>query len=113
ALVTVTLGVGKDEQIIDGLGEEYSEKFYLHYNFPPFSVGEAKRIMGPGRREIGHGMLAQRALQPVLPPVDVFPYTVRLVSDILESNGSSSMASACGGTLALMDAGVPITAAVA
>ncbi|MCE9589192.1 MAG: polyribonucleotide nucleotidyltransferase [Planctomycetes bacterium] len=113
ALVTATLGTGKDEQIVDGLGEEYSEKFYLHYNFPPFSVGEAKRIMGPGRREIGHGMLAQRALQPVLPPVDVFPYTVRLVSDILESNGSSSMASACGGTLALMDAGVPISAAVA
>jgi polyribonucleotide nucleotidyltransferase len=113
ALVTTTLGTGKDEQIIDGLGEEYSEKFYLHYNFPPFSVGEAKRIMGPGRREIGHGMLAQRALAPVLPSVEQFPYTVRLVSDILESNGSSSMASACGGTLALMDAGVPITAAVA
>ncbi|MCX5660042.1 MAG: polyribonucleotide nucleotidyltransferase [Planctomycetota bacterium] len=113
ALVTVTLGTGKDEQIVDGLGEEYAEKFYLHYNFPPFSVGEVKRITGPGRREIGHGMLAQRALQPVLPPVDQFPYTVRLVSDILESNGSSSMASACGGTLALMDAGVPISAAVA
>ena len=113
ALVSTTLGTGKDEQIVDGLGEEYSEKFYLHYNFPPFSVGEAKRIMGPGRREIGHGMLAQRALAPVLPSVEQFPYTVRLVSDILESNGSSSMASACGGTLALMDAGVPITAAVA
>ena len=113
ALVTVTLGTGRNEQIVDGLGEEYSEKFYLHYNFPPFSVGEAKRIMGPGRREIGHGMLAQKALQPVLPSVDQFPYTVRLVSDILESNGSSSMASACGGTLALMDAGVPIKAPVA
>jgi polyribonucleotide nucleotidyltransferase len=113
ALVTATLGTGKDEQIVDGLGEEYAEKFYLHYNFPPFSVGEAKRITGPGRREIGHGMLAQKALAPVLPPVDKFPYTVRLVSDILESNGSSSMASACGGTLALMDAGVPITAPVA
>ncbi|MCC7192329.1 MAG: polyribonucleotide nucleotidyltransferase [Phycisphaeraceae bacterium] len=113
ALVTLTLGTKKDEQIVDGLGDEYAEKFYLHYNFPPFSVGEAKRITGPGRREIGHGMLAQRALQPILPPVDVFPYTVRLVSDILESNGSSSMASACGGTLALMDAGVPIGAAVA
>ena len=113
ALVTATLGTGKDEQIVDGLGEEYSEKFYLHYNFPPFSVGEAKRIMGPSRRDIGHGMLAQRALQPVLPAPDRFPYTVRLVSDIMESNGSSSMASACGGTLALMDAGVPIKAPVA
>ncbi len=113
ALVTITLGTSRDEQIVDGLGEEYAEKFYLHYNFPPFSVGEAKRIMGPGRREIGHGMLAQRAVQPVLPPVDQFPYTVRAVSDILESNGSSSMASACGCTLALMDAGVPIKAPVA
>ncbi len=112
ALVTATLGTGRDEQIVDGLGEEYSEKFYLHYNFPPFSVGEAKRITGPGRREIGHGMLAQKALQPVLPDVDQFPYTVRLVSDIFESNGSSSMASACGGCLALMDAGVPIKATV-
>jgi len=113
ALLTTVLGTGKDEQIIDGLGEEYSEKFYLHYNFPPFSVNEVKRIMGPGRREIGHGMLAQRALMPVLPPVDKFPYTVRLVSDIFESNGSSSMASATGGTLALLDAGVPIKAPVA
>jgi polyribonucleotide nucleotidyltransferase len=113
ALVSVVLGTGKDEQIIDGLGDEYREKFYLHYNFPPFSVGEAKRIMGPGRREIGHGMLAQRALEAVLPDVQDFPYTVRLVSDIMESNGSSSMASACGGTLALMDAGVPIKAPVA
>ncbi len=113
ALVTAVLGTGKDEQIVDGHSDEYSEKFYLHYNFPPFSVGEAKRITGPGRREIGHGMLAQRALAPVLPDVDQFPYTVRLVSDILESNGSSSMASACGGTLALMDAGVPIKAPVA
>ncbi|MCC5828042.1 MAG: polyribonucleotide nucleotidyltransferase [Phycisphaeraceae bacterium] len=113
ALVTATLGTNKDEQIVDGLGEEYSEKFYLHYNFPPFSVGEVKRITGPGRREIGHGKLAERALIPILPPVEEFPYTVRLVSDILESNGSSSMASACGGTLALMDAGVPIKAPVA
>jgi len=113
ALATVTLGTGKDEQIVDGLGEEYAEKFYLHYNFPPFSVGEAKRIMGPGRREIGHGMLAQRSLQPVLPPVEKFPYTIRIVSDILESNGSSSMASACSGTLALLDAGVPLKAPVA
>ena len=113
ALVTTTLGTGRDEQIVDGLGEEYAEKFYLHYNFPPFSVGEAKRIAGPSRRDIGHGMLAQKALQPVLPDVADFPYTVRVVSDILESNGSSSMASACGGTLALMDAGVPIKAPVA
>ncbi len=113
ALVVAVLGTGKDEQMVDGLDEEYAEKFYLHYNFPPFSVGEAKRITGPGRREIGHGMLAQRALAPVLPDVDKFPYTIRLVSDILESNGSSSMASACGGTLALMDAGVPIKAPVA
>ncbi|MBI1337511.1 MAG: polyribonucleotide nucleotidyltransferase [Phycisphaera sp.] len=113
ALVTVTLGTNKDEQIVDGLGEEYAEKFYLHYNFPPFSVGEAKRITGPGRREIGHGKLAEKALVPILPAVEDFPYTVRVVSDILESNGSSSMASACGGTLALLDAGVPIKAPVA
>ncbi len=113
ALVTATLGTGKDEQIVDGLGEEYSEKFYLHYNFPPFSVGEAKRISGPSRRDIGHGMLAQRSLQPVLPHPEDFPYTVRLVSDILESNGSSSMASVCGGTLAMMDTGGPIKAPVA
>ncbi|WP_428389853.1 polyribonucleotide nucleotidyltransferase [Mucisphaera sp.] len=113
ALVTAVLGSGRDEQIVDGLGDEYAEKFYLHYNFPPFSVGEAKRITGPGRREIGHGMLAQKALQAVLPPIDEFPYTVRLVSDIMESNGSSSMASACGGSLALLDAGVPIAAPVA
>ncbi len=113
ALVTCTLGTGKDEQIVDGLGEEYAEKFFLHYNFPPFSVGEVKRITGPSRRDIGHGKLAEKALAPVLPDVDEFPYTVRLVSDIMESNGSSSMASACGGTLALMDAGVPIKAPVA
>ena len=113
SLATVTLGTGRDEQIVDGLGEEYVEKFYLHYNFPPFSVGECKRITGPSRRDIGHGMLAQRALQPALPSIKDFPYTVRVVSDILESNGSSSMASVCGGTLALMDAGVPIKAPVA
>jgi polyribonucleotide nucleotidyltransferase len=112
SLVTTTLGTGKDEQVVDGLGDEYAEKFYLHYNFPPFSVGEAKRITGPSRRDIGHGKLAERALLPVLPSADDFPYTVRLVSDILESNGSSSMASACGGTLALLDAGVPITGPV-
>jgi polyribonucleotide nucleotidyltransferase len=113
ALVTCTLGTGKDEQIVDGLGDEYAEKFYLHYNFPPFSVGEAKRITGPSRRDIGHGKLAEKALAPVLPAVTEFPYTVRIVSDIMESNGSSSMASACGGTLALLDAGVPIKAPVA
>lgn len=113
ALVTVTLGTSKNEQLIEGLGEDYHEKFYLHYNFPPFSVGEAKRITGPSRRDIGHGKLAERALVAILPPLENFPYTVRIVSDILESNGSSSMASACGGTLALMDAGVPVLAPVA
>ena len=109
ALVSCTLGTGRDEQIVDGLGEEYSQKFMLHYNFPPFCVGEARRITGPSRREIGHGALAERSLQGVLPSPEDFPYTVRLVSEILESNGSSSMASICGGCLALMDAGVPIT----
>ncbi len=113
AMVIATLGTGRDEQIIDGLGEEYSKKFMLHYNFPPFSVGEARRIMGPGRREIGHGALAERSLEAVLPSADDFPYTIRLVSEITESNGSSSMASVCGGTLALMDAGVPILQPVA
>ncbi len=113
AIVVATLGTLRDEQIIDGLIEEYSKKFMLHYNFPPFCVGEARRIMGPGRREIGHGALAERSLEAVLPPVDEFPYTIRLVSEITESNGSSSMASVCGGTLALMDAGVPISQPVA
>ncbi len=113
AMVVTTLGTASDEQIIDELVEEYSKKFMLHYNFPPFSVGEARRIMGPGRREIGHGALAERSLEPVLPSKEEFPYTVRLVSDILESNGSSSMATVCGGSLSLMDAGVPIKAAVA
>jgi len=108
ALVTTTLGVGRDEQIVDGLGDEYSQKFMLHYNFPPFCVNEARRITGPSRREIGHGALAERSLAGVLPNVDDFPYTIRLVSEILESNGSSSMASVTGGCLALMDAGVPI-----
>ena len=108
SLVTCTLGTGKDEQIVDGLMPEYAKKFYLHYNFPPFCVGEAGRIMGPGRREIGHGALAERSILGILPEVDDFPYTIRLVSDITESNGSSSMASVCGGCLALMDAGVPI-----
>jgi len=109
SMVSCTLGTGKDEQIVDGLTPEYSKKFVLHYNFPPFCVGEAGRIMGPGRREIGHGALAERSLMGVLPSPDDFPYTIRLVSDITESNGSSSMASVCGGCLALMDAGVPIS----
>ncbi|HAY81309.1 MAG TPA: polyribonucleotide nucleotidyltransferase [Planctomycetaceae bacterium] len=108
SVVTCTLGTGRDEQIVDGLMPEYAKKFYLHYNFPPFCVGEAGRIMGPGRREIGHGALAERSLLGILPDVEDFPYTVRLVSDITESNGSSSMASVCGGCMALMDAGVPI-----
>jgi polyribonucleotide nucleotidyltransferase len=113
ALITVTLGTGRDEQRVDGLAEEYSKKFMLDYNFPPFSVGECRPIRGPGRREIGHGSLAERSVNPVLPPPDVFPYTIRVVSDILESNGSSSMASVCGATLGLMSAGVPILNPVA
>ncbi len=108
SLVSTTLGTGRDEQIVDGLLPEYSKKFTLHYNFPPFCVGEAGRIMGPGRREIGHGALAERSLLGVLPSPEDFPYTIRLVSDITESNGSSSMASVCGGCLSLMDAGVPL-----
>ncbi len=113
AFVTVTLGTPRDEQRVDGLVEEYSKKFMLDYNFPSFSVGECRPIRAPGRREIGHGMLAERSLEPVLPDPDDFPYTIRLISDILESNGSSSMASVCGGCLALMAAGVPITNPVA
>jgi len=114
ALVTVTLGTSEDSQIIDTVQEaEFKKRFMLHYNFPPFSVGEVKFLRGPGRREIGHGALAERALREMLPSEDAFPYTVRIVSDILESNGSSSMASICGGTLALMDAGVPILNPVA
>jgi len=113
SLISVTLGTGKDEQIVDGLLPEYSKKFMLHYNFPPFSTGEVKRIMAPGRREIGHGALAERSLLAILPSPADFPYTVRVVSDITESNGSSSMASVCGGCLALMDAGVPIKATCA
>ena len=113
AIVVTTLGTARNEQVIDGLTEEYTKKFMLHYNFPPFSVGEVKRIMGPGRREIGHGALAERSLAAVLPTPEKFPYTIRLVSEITESNGSSSMASVCGGTLALMDAGVPISQPVA
>lgn len=113
ALVTTTLGTPQDEQIVDGLGEEYAKKFMFHYNFPSFSVGEVKPPRGPGRREIGHGHLAERAIEAVLPAEDHFPYTIRVVSDILESNGSSSMASVCGGCLSLYDAGVPLRAPVA
>ena len=114
ALVTVTLGTSEDSQIIDTVQEaEYRKRFMLHYNFPPFSVGEVKFLRGPGRREIGHGALAERALRVMLPDEESFPYTIRIVSDILESNGSSSMASICGGTLALMDAGVPLKSPVA
>jgi polyribonucleotide nucleotidyltransferase len=113
ALCTVTLGTSSDEQLVDGLTEEYNQKFMLHYYFPSYSVGEVRPIRGPGRREIGHGALAERSLVAVLPSVEDFPYTVRVISDILESNGSSSMASCCGGCLALMDAGVPITKPVA
>src|SRR4051794_26063614 len=113
SMCTVTLGTSSDEQLVDGLIDEYSQKFMLHYNFPSYSVGEVRPIRGPGRREIGHGALAERSLIAVLPAIDQFPYTVRIISDILESNGSSSMASSCGGCLALMDAGVPITKPVA
>ena len=113
ALVTATLGTSDDTQRIDQMEGESSKRFLLHYNFPPFSVGETGFMRGPGRREIGHGALAERSLLPVLPSAEEFPYTVRIVSDILESNGSSSMASVCGGTLALMDAGVPIKSPVA
>ncbi len=113
ALCTATLGTGDDEQIVEGLDEEYSMRFLLHYNFPSFSVGEVKPIRGPGRREIGHGALAERAIEAVLPGPQEFPYTVRVISDILESNGSSSMATVCGGCLALMDAGVPLKNPVA
>jgi polyribonucleotide nucleotidyltransferase len=112
-LATVTLGTSSDEQKIDALLGERFKKFMLHYNFPPFSTGEVKFLRGPSRREIGHGALAERALAPVLPPEESFPYTVRVVSEVLESNGSSSMATVCGGSLALFDAGVPVKAAVA
>ncbi|MGD0697156.1 MAG: polyribonucleotide nucleotidyltransferase [Terriglobia bacterium] len=113
ALVTATLGTGVDQQRLDVLEGEAFKRFMLHYNFPPFSVREVKPVRGPGRREIGHGALAEKALQNVLPEEDAFPYTIRVVSDILESNGSSSMATVCGGCLALMDAGVPLKAPVA
>jgi polyribonucleotide nucleotidyltransferase len=113
SLAVVTLGTTDDEQRIDALEGEYTRTFMLHYNFPPFSVGEARPLRSPGRREVGHGALAERALKPVIPTKDQFPYTLRIVSDILESNGSSSMATVCGGTLAMMDAGVPIKEPVA
>ncbi len=113
SLCVVTLGTGRDEQIVDGLGDEFSKRFLLHYNFPPFSTGEVRRIGMTSRREIGHGNLAEKSLQYILPGPDEFPYTIRVVSEILESNGSSSMASVCGGCLALMDAGVPIKQPVA
>ncbi len=113
ALVVATLGSSDDQQRIDALGESYHKNFMLHYNFPPFSTGETKPLRSPGRREVGHGALAERALARVLPDTDKFPYTIRVVSEILESNGSSSMATVCGGALSLMDAGVPITAPVA
>jgi polyribonucleotide nucleotidyltransferase len=113
ALVTATLGTSEDEQRMDLLEGEAHKRFLLHYNFPPFSVGETGRMTGPGRREVGHGALAERALTAVLPSAEDWPYTIRVVSDILESNGSSSMASVCGGTLAMMDAGIPISSPVA
>ncbi|MCX7973630.1 MAG: polyribonucleotide nucleotidyltransferase, partial [Candidatus Aminicenantes bacterium] len=112
-LATVTLGTFEDVQILDGIGEEAEKRFMLHYNFPPFSVGEVAFLRAPGRREIGHGALAERAILPAIPDEDTFPYTIRIVSDILESNGSSSMATVCGGILSLMDAGVPLTMMVA
>ena len=113
ALVVTTLGTGQDEQIVDALEGEYRQHFMLHYNFPPYSVGEASFLRSPGRREIGHGKLAWRALNPLLPSKEDFPYTVRVVSEITESNGSSSMATVCGTSLAMMDAGVPIENPVA
>ena len=113
SLTTVTLGTKNDEQIIDGLREEYTKRFMLHYNFPPFSVGEVGRMSGVGRREIGHGNLAERALKMVFPGEEIFPYTVRVISDILESNGSSSMATVCAGSLAMMEAGIGISKSVA
>jgi polyribonucleotide nucleotidyltransferase len=109
----VTLGTSSDEQMLDGLGTQDSKRYMHHYNFPPFSVGETRMVRGPGRREIGHGALAERALLPVIPGEDVFPYTIRVVSEVLSSNGSTSQASVCGSTLALMDAGVPILSPVA
>jgi polyribonucleotide nucleotidyltransferase len=113
AIVTTTLGTSSDEQKIDGLMGETWKRFYLHYNFPPFSTGETKPMRGPGRREIGHGALAERALSRMMPAQEAFPYTIRIVSETTESNGSSSMAAVCGGCMSLMDAGVPVKAPVA
>jgi len=113
ALVVSTLGTTMDEQRVDGLTQEYTKKFMLDYNFPSFCVGEVRPIRGPGRREIGHGALAEKSLEPITPSYEDFPYTIRIVSDILESNGSSSMATVCGGTLCMMDAGIPIKRPVA
>ena len=113
AFVSVTLGGKRDEKMMEGLAETYYENFYLHYNFPPFSVGEVRPLRGPNRREKGHGALAERAIRAVLPEGEESPFTVRIVSEILESNGSSSMATVCGSTLALMDAGIQIKAPVA
>ena len=113
ALVSCTLGTADDQQKIEHVSGEYYKRFMLHYNFPPFSVGETGPQRGPGRREIGHGALAERALAPMIPSEEKFAYTIRIVSDILESNGSSSMASVCGGSMAMMDAGVPLAKPVA
>jgi polyribonucleotide nucleotidyltransferase len=113
ALVVTTLGTGQDEQIIDALEGEFRQNFMLHYNFPPYATNEAGRMGSPGRREIGHGKLAWRALHPLLPTKEGFPYTIRVVSEITESNGSSSMATVCGASLSMMDAGVPLTRPVA
>jgi len=113
AIVTITLGTARDGQVIDAVAGEYKENFLFHYNFPPYSVGETGRMMGPKRREIGHGRLAKRGVLAVMPSLEAFPYTIRVVSEITESNGSSSMASVCGSSLALMDAGVPVKSPVA
>src|SRR5690606_11289041 len=113
AIVVTTLGTARDGQIIDAVSGEYKEHFPLHYNFPPYAVGVARRRMGPQRREIGPGRLAKRGVLAVMPTMEEFPYTIRVVSEITESNGSSSMASVCGSSLSLMDAGVPIKAPVA
>src|SRR5262249_53867388 len=113
AIVVATLGTAEDEQFVDSLEGTYKQHFMLHYNFPPYSVGETGRMTGPGGREIGHGKLAWRAVHPMLPTKDEFPYTLRVVSEITESNGSSSMATVCGTSLALMDAGVPLKRPIA
>ena len=113
ALVVTTLGTGMDEQRIDAIEGEYKENFMLHYNFPPYSVGEVGRVGSTSRREVGHGKLAWRAIHPMLPSNDQFPYTFRVVSEITESNGSSSMATVCGTSMSLMDAGVPIEKPIA